>query len=88
MASKFRKEQFKRMQINLNMSEWFSDWELIKDINETNDLNKYINILPKSIKINVEIVSYISFIENVFKIFNTPITSFNQIKCIDISGNY
>ena len=77
------------MQIHLFII-WDDDnvYDLREKINQVIDLNKYINILPKSININTDGEVKISYIEKLFKIFDTSITSFNDIKCTDSMGNY
>ena len=55
LASQFRQEQFIRMQIHLDIVNGLFDKDLRAKINEVKDLDKYINILPKSIKINADV---------------------------------
>ena len=65
------------MQIHLHIGEGWFDEDLRAKINEVKDLNKYINILPKSIQINTDECLNCSYIEKLFKIFDLSITSFN-----------
>ena len=44
------------------------------------ELNKYTNILPKSIQINIYDIS-ITFFEKIIEIFDRSITSFDLIDC-------
>jgi hypothetical protein len=50
-------------------------------IDKVNDLNKYALIHPKSIQINTYGVKF-SFIKELIEIFDTSITSFNEINCL------
>jgi hypothetical protein len=66
------------MQIHLDFGNGLFDKDLRAKINEVEDLDKYINILPKSIQINTEGLSLnFSYIEELLKIFDSSITSFN-----------
>ena len=65
------------MQIHLDFYGFEFDRVLRKKINEVKDIDKYINILPKSIQINTERYFEFSYIEELFKIFDSLITSFN-----------
>ncbi len=49
LASHFSEQQFKRMQIHLRVAKFDFNEDLLKRINEVEDLNKYTSILPKSI---------------------------------------
>ena len=53
------------------------DDDLKEKIYEVEDLNEYLNVLPKSIQINS--LGEISFIEHLFEVFDKSITSFNDI---------
>ena len=76
------------MQIHLDIGDHAFNGDLREKINEVKDLDKYINILPKSIQINTNGYFEFSYIEELFKIFDSSITSFNYIKCIDNAGDY
>jgi hypothetical protein len=69
------------MQIHLDFGNGLFDKDLRAKINEVEDLDKYINILPKSIQINTYFCAhgklYSSYIEELLKIFDSSITSFN-----------
>ncbi len=66
------------MQIHLDFGyDYEFDRVLREKINEVKDLNTYINILPKSIQINTDRYFECSYIEELFKIFDSSITSFN-----------
>ena len=54
LASQFRQEQFMRMQIHLDIGDYEFNKHLREKINEVEDLDKYIDILPKSIQINTD----------------------------------
>jgi hypothetical protein len=51
---------------------------LRKKIDEVKDLQKYLNVLPKSIQINSFGAVDISFIEHLFEAFDKSITSLNE----------
>jgi hypothetical protein len=56
--------------------------DLRKKIDEVEDLHKYLNVLPKSIQINLPFGPVnISFIEHLFEAFDKSITSFSDIRC-------
>ncbi len=50
-------------------------------IDKVKDLHKYLNVLPKSIQINLPDIVNISFAEHLFEAFDKSITSFNDIRC-------
>ena len=81
LASKFEPDHFKRMQIVLDINDFWSDYDLMKKIYEVKDLHKYLNVLPKSIQFNSREAVNISFIEHLFEAFDKSITSFNDIRC-------
>ncbi len=54
----------------------------LRKIYEVKDLHKYLNVLPKSIQINLPSVVDISYAEHLFEAFDKSITSFNDIRCI------
>ena len=70
------------MQIVLEIYYSGFDDGLRKKIDEVKDLHKYLNVLPKSIQINLPFGVNISFIEHLFEAFDKSITSFNIIRCI------
>ena len=49
-------------------------------IEQAKDLNKFSNVLPKSIEINTKCYTT-SFTEKLLKIFETPVSSINEIFC-------
>jgi hypothetical protein len=57
------------------------NYDLRKKIDEVKDLHKYLNVLPKSIQINLQDEVDISFIEHLFEAFDKSITPFNDIRC-------
>ncbi len=69
------------MQIVLEISNYYDrfDNDLREKIDKVKDLNEYLNVLPKSIQINLPLVVDISFIEHLFEAFDKSITSFNDI---------
>jgi hypothetical protein len=54
---------------------------LREKIDKVKDLNEYLNVLPKSIQINLPSVVDISYAEHLFEAFDKSITSFNDILC-------
>jgi hypothetical protein len=58
------------MQVHLDFYDDRFDEDLRAKINEVEDLDKYINILPKSIQINTNGYLMFSYIEEQFKIFD------------------
>ena len=71
--------------IENNMYDHLSRWCMI---NKVSDLNAYINILPKSIEINLKGKFKILIINKIIEIFNPYITSFNEVSCRDSKGNF
>ena len=65
------------MQIHLHIGDYEFNKHLREKINEVKDIDQYINILPKSIQINAGQYLNCSYIEELFKIFDSSITSFN-----------
>jgi hypothetical protein len=62
------------MQIYLYISNRSFDKDFKLKIDKTFDLNKYFNILPKSIKISMINDFDLNFIEKVIKIFDNKVT--------------
>ncbi len=73
------------MQINLFVAKKNLDYDLLKRINEDEDLNKYTSILPKSIifdTINMNGAYHSTkFFKDLLEIFDKSITKFNYILC-------
>ena len=70
------------MQIALDISNHKFNEDFKGKINQVKDLNKYINVLPKSIQIySIHKAKEISFIEHLFEAFDKSITFFNEINC-------
>ena len=65
------------MQIHLDIGDSGFNGYLRAKINKVEDLDKYINILPKSIQINTDRYLMFSYIEELLKRFDSSITSFN-----------
>ena len=72
------------MQIVLEISNYNDrfDNDLREKIDKVKDLNEYLNVLPKSIQINLPFGPVnISFIKHLFEAFDKSITSFSDIRC-------
>lgn len=74
MASKYARDHFKRIQINLFVGN--SPSIDIKDCN----LEEYQEFFPKNIQINTKDFQPISGIINIKELFNPSLLSFNDIR--------
>jgi len=74
LASKFARNHFKRIQINL-----FFGNSLSIDIKDCN-LEEYQEFFPKNIQINTKEFQSISGIINITELFNPSLLSFNNIR--------
>ena len=81
MASHFSEQQFKRMQIHLIVFKSDFNEDLLKRINEVEDLNKYTSILPKSIIFDTRGTYSTKFLKDLLEIFDKSITKFNYFNC-------
>jgi hypothetical protein len=71
------------MQIHLLIKRTYYNNDLGERIDKVKDLNKYANIQPKSIQINMDSFEPLWIIRFLFKTFDESITSFDEIKCDD-----
>ncbi len=72
------------MQIRLFIDKMNFDVDLLKKINEVEDLDKYTSILPKSIIFDTSKIVHpysTKFLKNLLEIFEKSITKFNYANC-------
>ena len=69
-ASKFTQNHFKILQIHLIIYWNYFDEELKNTIEKVRDLDKYINIFPKSIKIDMGEYYSTAMVKNISEIFD------------------